>query len=67
VPKKKKKLNFVAQCNHSIGLDLCPIFLVYVTADQDQHPTDPAVTVSEDTLVKNEKGRTIVSEKIKSS
>jgi hypothetical protein len=42
-----------------------PRKLLSLTADPGQHPTDPTVTVSEHTLVKNEKGGTSVSEKNK--
>ena len=44
-----------------------PSKLLSLTADAGQYPTDPIVTVNEDALVKNEKGRTSQSEKNKSS
>jgi hypothetical protein len=42
-----------------------PRKLLSLTADPGQYPADPIVTVSEDALVKNEKGGTSVSEKNK--
>jgi len=42
-----------------------PRKLLLLTADAGQYPTDPIVTVNEDALVENKKGRTSQSEKNK--
>jgi hypothetical protein len=42
-----------------------PRKLLSLTAEPGQYPTDPIVAVNDDALVKNEKGRTSVSEKNK--